>query len=375
MHKKNKIRGFISIIIILLGLSSILSCGGAENTVKKGRIKLDESITVAQAFENYTFFKKVKWESFKDEQGRKIVEVTGEFDMDKMFIVDINGQTFNMLEGKEFEEGVLSALLDQAGLYQAQGLNIISQGNLQPVLDIFTDTQTAIIRVNAISNLIRNYHQDPEVTIEYLTSRYEYYLDLNDMHQIKQVAENYIETKYGSLQAFFSNKYEEKMYEPYSDQNESAVNWVQDAIDNYNRLKKEGGKRFHYYLVDLTESYYRDEAFPDRLENFIRNYRNNTQIIDEFVPILKMFAEGDIEEGLVAFDDITGYMKTDFSGNEGTYTCQFAVEGKNFQFYSGTWSITLAFEGIDEPVTFDLPESKDNIPYLLAVYGNYSFIE
>ena len=65
---------------------------------------IDDSITLGDAFDKYKFFKSTKWESFEDDQGRKVVEFVGEFEMEKFLFV----QNFKaMMEGlteKQFEE-------------------------------------------------------------------------------------------------------------------------------------------------------------------------------------------------------------------------------------------------------------------------------
>jgi len=39
--------------------------GGNVNTVKNGTLNFDNSITVGEAFDNYKYFRKTKWEEFE----------------------------------------------------------------------------------------------------------------------------------------------------------------------------------------------------------------------------------------------------------------------------------------------------------------------
>ena len=60
--------------------------GGGASTpridlVKNGILDFDKSITVGKALDNYRFFRSTAWKEFESDQGRNIVEFTGEFDL------------------------------------------------------------------------------------------------------------------------------------------------------------------------------------------------------------------------------------------------------------------------------------------------------
>ncbi len=64
----------------------IISCdkfNSEMSLVKKGVLEFDKSLTVGQAFDNYKYFKETKWEVITTENGKKIVQVTGDFDVSK----------------------------------------------------------------------------------------------------------------------------------------------------------------------------------------------------------------------------------------------------------------------------------------------------
>jgi hypothetical protein len=63
---------------------SIIFMNGCFKTdisiVKNGYLDDYKTITVGEAFDNYKYFKKVTWDSFKTDNGTKIVEVKGYLD-------------------------------------------------------------------------------------------------------------------------------------------------------------------------------------------------------------------------------------------------------------------------------------------------------
>lgn len=67
-------------LISIFFLSLILTgCGSDISSVKDGTMDFDSSITVGDAFDNYSYFVSTDWKSFETSNGRKIVEVKGFF--------------------------------------------------------------------------------------------------------------------------------------------------------------------------------------------------------------------------------------------------------------------------------------------------------
>ena len=376
--KKQTYKNIGGVIIILLVLLSIISCGGAEKSVRNGRLQLDESITLGDAFDNYQYFTSTEWESFKDSQGRDIVQVTGKIDMSSMFI----SESVNMLEGRAFEEGLLSLLLNQAGKYQNEGIDIISGGDVGPVIDRVMDTDKAILRDDPISHTILEYDNSPEEVSRYMSGLYQTYMDTQNPGEMIKLADDYILNKYGDLENFYRRQCEKEFSEAFSTSNSRMVAWVNDAVQNYIIWKTEGGETNYRAFFDQVETatydYYggdKSEA-PERLTSFIKAYLyGQSRITEQFIPVLKLFYEGKDEEALAMHESLIGYMGTNLAGNKGTYTCQFAVEGKDFRFYAGELALTLDIKGADSPITFTLPESENYLPYIVAVYSNKRIIE
>ena len=111
---------------------------------------IDDSITLGNAFDNYKFFKTTTWESFEDEQGRRVVEFVGEFDMKKFLFVQ-NFKT--MMEGltvKQFEE--LTG--EKYNKNDQQHVKFLKSGGLSKK---YNDKQIAAIRERGIPNVSIHY--------------------------------------------------------------------------------------------------------------------------------------------------------------------------------------------------------------------------
>lgn len=111
---------------------------------------IDDSITLGDAFDNYKFFKSTKWESFDDDQGRKVVEFVGEFDTEKFLFV----QNFKvMMEGlteKQFEK--LTGEKYDANM--EDHVKYLESGGLS---QRYNDKQIAAIRERGIPNVSIHY--------------------------------------------------------------------------------------------------------------------------------------------------------------------------------------------------------------------------
>ena len=67
---------------LLAGSLLFIGCSDKKvASVKNGVLNFDKSLTVGEAFDNYKYCKDVKWESFKTDNGRNIVQVTCDYDL------------------------------------------------------------------------------------------------------------------------------------------------------------------------------------------------------------------------------------------------------------------------------------------------------
>lgn len=72
---------FFSAIFTLAIIIGLTGCGNVS-LVKDGTLEFDKSLTVGQAFDNYKYFKDVKWEEITTDNGKKVVQVDGIVDFD-----------------------------------------------------------------------------------------------------------------------------------------------------------------------------------------------------------------------------------------------------------------------------------------------------
>lgn len=75
---------FVVVSIVMLAIGTVgcsKSGGGDVGLVKNGYMDIDKSITVGQAFDGYKYFTKKEWKAYKTEQGRRMVEFNGEFNI------------------------------------------------------------------------------------------------------------------------------------------------------------------------------------------------------------------------------------------------------------------------------------------------------
>jgi hypothetical protein len=70
--------------LLMIGLFLSLMITGCSNvdTVKDGTLNFDNSITVGEAFDKYSYFSDTEWTDFETSNGRRIVQVTGIFNDD-----------------------------------------------------------------------------------------------------------------------------------------------------------------------------------------------------------------------------------------------------------------------------------------------------
>ena len=76
--------------------------------VKDGTLRFDKSLKLGQAIDNYKYFKNVKWSSITSDNGKRIVSVIADIDMDKM-----RPDWENMVK-KVSKEGALKFRVDES---------------------------------------------------------------------------------------------------------------------------------------------------------------------------------------------------------------------------------------------------------------------
>lgn len=80
-------RKVFAFVVMCMSVVIISGCdkffGGDLSLVKNGAMDFDKSLTVGQAIDNYQYSKKTEWGALTTENGKRIVHVTSQIDIDK----------------------------------------------------------------------------------------------------------------------------------------------------------------------------------------------------------------------------------------------------------------------------------------------------
>lgn len=78
-------KNLITILLVLLAvsLSACDKISSDVSIVKNGTLEFDKGLTVGQAIDKYKYFKHTTWEAVKTENGKRVVNVTGELDVSR----------------------------------------------------------------------------------------------------------------------------------------------------------------------------------------------------------------------------------------------------------------------------------------------------
>jgi len=90
---KRLILGFLA-ILLMVGLNG---CSSDIDIVKNGTLKIDNSLTVGEAFDNYKYFSSTSWKTFKTSNGRKVVEVKCKLTNEWLKIHGLEGKIKNYI--------------------------------------------------------------------------------------------------------------------------------------------------------------------------------------------------------------------------------------------------------------------------------------
>ncbi len=83
MFKNKFIIGIFLVIMVPLFFIVVGSTGGHSiDIVKSGILKIDKSVTVGNAIDNYKYFSSASWKEFEDDQKRNVVEFNGKIKTD-----------------------------------------------------------------------------------------------------------------------------------------------------------------------------------------------------------------------------------------------------------------------------------------------------
>ncbi len=70
---------------LVLGLIALFVLSGCSDIskVKTGTLAFDKSLSIGDAFDKYKYFKSTKWSDLETDNGKKVVQVDCEIDLDK----------------------------------------------------------------------------------------------------------------------------------------------------------------------------------------------------------------------------------------------------------------------------------------------------
>ena len=81
-------------VIICMVILSLLGCSDPIGIVKDGSLEINKATTVGKALDNYKYFSKTDWKTFKTDNGQTIVQFNGTIDINKLLSSDlINSQS------------------------------------------------------------------------------------------------------------------------------------------------------------------------------------------------------------------------------------------------------------------------------------------
>lgn len=91
MNKPKVLFVIVACCWMLCGCDKIKKLTSSDiSSVKNGTLEFDKSLTVGQAVDKYRYFKKTEWEELKEDNGRRVVQATGFFDISKHPTINTN---------------------------------------------------------------------------------------------------------------------------------------------------------------------------------------------------------------------------------------------------------------------------------------------
>lgn len=136
-------RIFLSIASIAILVFCLNGCNKLVDDislVKNGYINIDKSTTVGQAFDKYKYFKQVTWSKTKTDNGRRIVEVRGEYDVNKI-MTELTGGTKPMYDKREM---VVQFVINKDNTFEIASGEITLYINSKPQKDGWAFTMNTI---------------------------------------------------------------------------------------------------------------------------------------------------------------------------------------------------------------------------------------
>lgn len=130
----------VCITLVALALAGCSKIVDDVSLVKNGYLDIDKSTTVGQAFDKYKYFKQVTWSKTKSDNGRRIVEVRGEFDVNKI-MTEVTGGTKPIYDEREM---VVQFVINKDNTFEIASGEITLYVNNKPQKDGWAFTMNTI---------------------------------------------------------------------------------------------------------------------------------------------------------------------------------------------------------------------------------------
>ncbi len=128
----------VNLLCALVLMLVMVGCGNKEvSIVKEGTLDFDKTLTVGKAIDNYKYFKKVDWKLEQSENGKRVVVVSGDLEVEKI-----------LNEFRAFGKDKNISLIDV--LSTVQSLN--NPGGLSMVPDILPEVKSAKLEFEFLIN-------------------------------------------------------------------------------------------------------------------------------------------------------------------------------------------------------------------------------
>lgn len=123
---------------IVLSLFMFILCGCGTNDealIRNGYLDVDKSLTIGKAFDGYKYFKSKSWKAFKSDNGRRIVQFDGSFNLSSDKVVEHCFQMLKAIGGspgdpekKEIQDAVTKNKINE----KFKSLDLVVQFAINP---------------------------------------------------------------------------------------------------------------------------------------------------------------------------------------------------------------------------------------------------
>ncbi len=140
----------LKILVIGLFISLFINGCSDADIVKDGTLNFDNSITVGQAFDKYSYFTSTSWKDFETSNGRKIVEVTGDFNNE---YIKLMGWT------KQFSEASLTVQfkINKDNTFEVSAIGFTVVGMNGETKEVDVGSEISILQFN---NMLKELYND-----------------------------------------------------------------------------------------------------------------------------------------------------------------------------------------------------------------------